>query len=159
MKLAVVELHDVSPFYERETYAAVQLLKELEIDKFSILLIPNFNGKYSLENYKEFVSFLKELNQENILHGLTHKGKIKLTNLFYTYGEGEFGDLGEEETAERIKEALSIVKTKFFVPPAWIGNPWLEKVLSDFGFIGVAYREVIKVLRNEREIPKPSSYF
>jgi len=41
------------------------------------------------------------------------------------------------------------------VPPAWIGNPWLEKVLSAFGFIGVAYRDVIKVLRNEREIPSP----
>jgi len=47
----------------------------------------------------------------------------------------------------------------FFVPPAWIGNPWLEEVLSAFGFKGVAYRWAIKILFNGDKIASPALTF
>jgi len=33
---AIVEIHDVSPFYKQEVYQAVEFLQGLKIDKFSL---------------------------------------------------------------------------------------------------------------------------
>jgi predicted deacetylase len=161
---AIVEIHDVSPFYKQEVYQAVEFLQRLRIDKFSLLVIPNYMEEYPLYKHMDFVGFLKALEQEIVLHGYSHKAKVKLSQILYTYGEGEFGEGGIEETYQKIEKALDIFESlsltaKFFVPPAWISNPWMEDVLSAFGFRAVGYRDLIKDLQSEEKIPSPSITF
>ena len=161
---ALIEIHDVSPFYKREVYQAVEFLQRLKIEKFSLLVIPNHMEEYPLYKHQDFVGFLKALGQEIVLHGYSHKAKVKLSDILYTYGEGEFGEGGIEETYQKIEKALDIFEAlsftaKFFVPPAWISNPWLEDVLSAFGFRAVGYRDFIKDLQSEEKMPSPSITF
>jgi Predicted deacetylase len=161
---AIVEIHDVSPFYKQEVYQAVEFLQGLRIEKFSLLVIPNYMEEYPLYKHQDFVGFLKALGQEIVLHGYSHKAKVKLSDILYTYGEGEFGEGGIEETYQKIEKALDIFESlsltaKFFVPPAWISNPWIEDVLSAFGFRAVGYRDFIKDLQGEEKIPSPSITF
>ncbi len=89
---AIVEIHDVSPFYKQEVYNAVEFLQRLKIDKFSLLVIPNYMEEHPLYKHKDFVGFLKALEQEIVLHGYSHKAKVKLSQILYTYGEGEVGE-------------------------------------------------------------------
>jgi predicted deacetylase len=89
---AIVEIHDVSPFCKQEVYQAVEFLQRLKIDKFSLLVIPNHMEEYPLYKHQDFVGFLKALGQEIVLHGYSHKAKVKLSDILYTYGEGEFGE-------------------------------------------------------------------
>jgi predicted deacetylase len=110
------------------------------------------------------VNFLKALGQEIVLHGYSHKAKVKLSDILYTYGEGEFGEGDIEETYQKIEKALDIFEAlsltaKFFVPPAWLSNPWMEDVLSAFGFMAVGYKDLIKDMQSEEKIPSPSITF
>jgi predicted deacetylase len=81
---AIVEIHDVSPFYKQEVYQAVEFLQRLKIE--------NYMEEYPLYKHKDFVGFSKALGQEIVLHGYSHKAKVKLSQILYTYGEGEFGE-------------------------------------------------------------------
>ncbi|WP_333784474.1 polysaccharide deacetylase family protein [Thermocrinis sp.] len=160
MRYAIVELHDVSPFHKEEVYNAIEFLEKLHVEKFSLLLIPNFRGEYAINRYAPFVSFIEKTKQEIIMHGYTHTGKKRLQHLLYTYGEGEFGEGDLEETYLKLEKALEIFQamrldTKVFVPPAWIGNPWLDDLLYSFGFLGVGYRGKIKDLQSGEEIKSP----
>ncbi len=151
-KCAIVELHDVSPHYYDEIAQAIELLAVCGIEKYSLLLVPNFWDKAPIYKYTSFVKAIFSTGQELVLHGYNHKGKgIRLRDLLWTYGEGEFGGLTLSETYSRIEKALEMVsfldmKFEVFVPPAWIGNRYLEDVLYSFEFKAVAYRKGIKHL-------------
>jgi len=67
---------------------------------------------------------------------------------------------GIEETYQKIEKALDIFESlsltaKFFVPPAWLSNPWIEVILSAFGFRAVGYRDLINDLQSGKKIPSP----
>ena len=160
MKLAIVELHDVSPYYRVEFLSALELLEEVGLDRFSLLVVPCFWEYAPLGGDGNFLNLIKNLGAELVLHGYTHKGKKRLQDLLWTDGEGEFGGLDLTETYERVRSGLELMeylglKTTFFVPPAWIGNPYLEDVLYSLGFEGIAYRWYIKDLGNEKSISSP----
>jgi len=84
---AIVEIHDVSPFYKQEVYQAVEFLQRLKIDKFSLLVILNYMEEYPLNKHKDFVGFLKALGQEIVLHGYSHEAKVKLYQILYASEE------------------------------------------------------------------------
>jgi len=160
MRYAIVELHDVSPFYKEEVYNAIEFLEKLGIEKFSLLLIPNFRGEYAINRYVPFLSFIEKTKQEIIMHGYTHTGKKRIQYFLYTYGEGEFGEGDLEETYRKLEKAVEIFQamqldTKVFVPPAWIGSPWLDDLLYSFGFLGVGYRGKIRNLQSGEDIKSP----
>lgn len=164
MQYALLELHDVSPYYRREFLKALELLEELEIYKFSLLVVPYFWEIFPLVEDKELLGIIKSLPAEVVLHGYTHKGTKRLQDLLWTDGEGEFGGLDLTNTYYKISSALDLIeyaglKSDFFVPPAWIGNPYLEDVLYSFNFKGVAYRWHIKDLQGERLIRSPALSF
>ncbi len=164
MKLAIVELHDVSPYYRVEFYKALELLEEVGLDRFSLLVVPYFWEYAPLGGDLSFLNLLKSLKVELVLHGYTHKGKKRLQDLLWTDGEGEFGGLDLTETYKRVQSGLELMEyfglnTEFFVPPAWIGNPYLEDVLYSFGFRAVAYRWHIKDLHHNRVIDSPTLTF
>ncbi len=160
MRYAIVELHDVSPFHREEVYNTIEFLEKLQVEKFSLLVIPNFRGEYAINRYVPFLSFIEKTKQEIVMHGYTHTGKKRLKQFLYTYGEGEFADADLEETYQKLEKAVEIFQamyldTKVFVPPAWMGNPWLEDILCSFGFWGVGYRGKIKNLQSGEEIRSP----
>lgn len=160
MKLAIVELHDVSPYYRAEFLKALELLEEVGLNRFSLLVVPYFWECAPLGGDTEFLNLLRSFNTEILLHGYTHKGKKRVQDVLWTDGEGEFGGLDLSETYERVQAGLELLeylglKTEFFAPPAWIGNPYLDDVLYSLGFVGVAYRWHIKDLKEEKGIKSP----
>jgi predicted deacetylase len=56
---AIVEIHDVSPFYKQEVYQAVEFLQRLRIEKFSLLVIPNYMEEYPLYKHQGFCEFFE----------------------------------------------------------------------------------------------------
>ncbi|MCY0866134.1 MAG: DUF2334 domain-containing protein [Aquificaceae bacterium] len=164
MSLFLLELHDVSPYYRKEFFKALDLLEEVGLDGFSLLIVPYFWERAPLGEDKDFVSFIKSLPAEVVLHGYTHKGNKRFKDLLWTDGEGEFGGLDLISTYEKVYLALEFmdylgIKTEFFVPPAWIGNPYLDDVLYSLGFRAVAYRWYIKDLSTEKIIKSPAISF
>ncbi|MDW8066379.1 MAG: polysaccharide deacetylase family protein [Aquificaceae bacterium] len=160
MKLFILELHDVCPYYKVEFLSALELLEEVGLDRFSLLVVPHFWERAPLGEDKEFLSLIKSTEGEIILHGYTHKGKKRIQDMFWTDGEGEFGGIGLQETYERIQAGLDLMEylgfeVEFFVPPAWIGNPYLEDVLYSLGFRAVAYRWHIKDLVGGTVVKSP----
>ncbi|MFN3505523.1 MAG: polysaccharide deacetylase family protein, partial [Caldimicrobium sp.] len=161
---AIVEVHDVNPYYEKNFLKILEFLKTLKIFKCSFLVIPNFWNIFPLQNYEDFTKLLKSLECEIILHGYSHKGQKNLKYLLWTREEGEFADLTLRDTEERIESALNSfkevgLKSKFFVPPAWIGNKYLESVLKSYGFLGIGYRNKIKNLETGKELLAPTLTF
>ncbi len=91
-KSAIVELHDVSPYYYDEVAQAIELLAVCGIEKYSLLLVPNFWEEAPIYKHPSFVKAILSTGQELVLHGYNHKGKgIRPMDLLWTYGEGEFG--------------------------------------------------------------------
>lgn len=157
MNLTLVEIHDVSPYYYKETLQAIRLMSLCGIKKYSLLVVPNYWDKEDLRRETDFVSAIHYTGQEVILHGYNHKGG-SIKDILWTYKEGEFSGLDLFQTYERLKKALDIfealhIKVNFFVPPAWVGNPYLEDVLYSLGFKGVAYRTYIKHLETDTVYP------
>ncbi len=155
---AIVELHDVSPYYYDGFCSCLDLLNLLGIGKYSLLVVPNFHGRHPLYRHADFVKLLRSLGQEIVLHGYTHSSKLRITHLLYTYGEGEFGEGGLEETYRKVEKAIDTLhacglESSVFVPPAWLSNPFLEDILYAFDFVGVGYRERIKDLQRGESIP------
>lgn len=149
MRFAILEIHDVSPYYRDEFLEIVSLLKGLGLNKFSLLIVPYFWEKYPLNDDLDFVKELKSLNAEPLLHGFTHLGKTSFIGNLWTKNEGEFYYLNESETCQRVYQGQVLLcrlgfNCDFFVPPAWIGNPFLDSILKKLGFKGVAYRFYIK---------------
>ncbi len=164
MNYAILELHDVAPYYKREFLKALEIIEELNIEKFSLLVVPYFWEAYSIAEDRDFILLIKSLKQEVLLHGYTHKGIRKVSDILWTDGEGEFSGIDLYETYTKVSFALELLnyvglKAKFFVPPAWIGNKHLEDVLYSLGFEGVAYRWYIKDLISNLSIKSPALTF
>ncbi|MCS7279561.1 MAG: polysaccharide deacetylase family protein [Thermodesulfobacteriaceae bacterium] len=160
MKRVILELHDISPWYKKEFLQALNFLEELNLKKISLLVIPNLWNNYSLLEYQCFVNLLRDFGGEIILHGFTHLGKRKLVQMLWTDGEGEFEGLSLEETHKKVKKGKILLEnlgfsSKYFVPPAWISNPYLEEVLWSLGFRGVAYRCKLKDLKEKKAFFSP----
>ncbi|ADC90065.1 deacetylase-like protein [Thermocrinis albus DSM 14484] len=164
MLSALVELHDVTPHYEEEIYTTLHLLKTVGVRKFSLLVIPNFQGRYPIDQFQDWVSFIKGLGQEVVIHGFTHSSPFYWQTVIKTYREGEFFKKDLTETYRSVEKALDIMQkvglhSKVFVPPAWIDNPYLEDVLYAFGIRFLGLRKVIKDLETNREIHSSSLTF
>jgi len=157
MEGVIVELHDVSPFYYDETTQTIELFGLCGIEKFSLLLVPNFWESAPIHKNKSFIDAIKSTKQEIVLHGYNHRGG-SWRDLLWTYKEGEFSGLSLEETYKKIDKAKEVfdaldIESYAFVPPAWLGNPFLEDVLYAFEFKVVAYRGCIKDLETGKTYP------
>jgi predicted deacetylase len=163
MNFAIIEIHDITPRYYEETVRAIELISLCGVEKYSLLVVPNYWDENHLCKKPDFVSAILSTGQEVVLHGYNHKGG-NIKDFFWTYKEGEFSGLDLFSTYRKISKALEIfkalhIKTSFFVPPAWIGNPYLEDVLYSLGFKGVAYRTYIKHLDTDTIHTSPTITF
>jgi len=137
MKTAIISIHDVSPYFQKEIEVILEELKDI---KKSFLVTPLWNGSHSLN--KDFLAMLAD--EDLAIHGLTHKtnksdylGKLLLMSKgsckeFYGLNETETRD--KIETAKKLFEDLHYRKPTGFIPPMWYHNNHSIMVLKDLGF-------------------------
>ncbi len=145
-----ITLHDVSPRYEKTIMRIHDVLVELGAARYSMLVVPDFWGNWSLEDYPEFCEWLRDLSAEGtemILHGYHHYDSIgshgavdRVRSAFFTRGEGEFLGLDCRAAAELLKkgknelERILKIDITGFVAPAWLYSTGTLKALSETGF-------------------------
>src|SRR5262245_29118436 len=115
MKL-LVSIHDVTPAREPEVRVLWELCARREITP-ALLVVPNWHGRWPLEDHPRFVRWLRGRvadGAEIFLHGLRHD-EVGLTRTyadgFRAFGrtarEAEFLMLDEEQAAERMRRGVT----------------------------------------------------
>lgn len=152
-----VSIHDVSPACPEQVEIAIQCCTQFGAQP-SLLVIPNYHGRYALQDHPEFCVRLRELRargHEIHLHGLQHQSRPwrvappqfgRPDRLAWLYaqrivsgGEAEFSDFGRREASQALDEGMRILRATGleplgFVPPAWSMPSWLLGVLAARGF-------------------------
>jgi predicted deacetylase len=153
-----VTLHDVSPAFESDVNAALELAAEYGV-RPALLVVPNFHEQWPLLDHPEFVERLRQLagaGHEIYLHGLFHQSRPRMSRELASRGlaarllwevaqrgvsnhEAEFSDLTRQEAAERLAEGERVLRTagleiSGFVPPAWSMPRWLLPMLAERGY-------------------------
>jgi predicted deacetylase len=170
----IVSIHDVAPPNWPQVKKILAQLTILGARKRSLLVIPNFRGRYRVDESHEFAEWLCERKLEGdeiILHGYEHaevrkpQGLInKIKNRLYAQNEGEFWALTYEEAKNRIEAGMAILKnaglqSTGFVAPAWLLNREGLMAARNLGFEYSNFYLTIFDLVNERSILAPSLVF
>ncbi len=153
-----VSIHDVTKSNLKDVQTLLELLDNLSVKKITLLLIPFYHEKESLEEIKDWLYEHLE-GKEIVLHGYTHKsGKFNDFRDFLTRQEGEFAYYNDLE--DRLNKAIKILKdlglnNEGFIPPAWLINKEGLDILKKFGFSFTTNRLHILDLKNDRKIFSP----
>jgi uncharacterized protein len=151
-----VSIHDVSPAWEREVEAALELAHAFGV-KPALLVVPDFHGRAPLAEaprYAERLRALEKGGHEIYLHGYYHRARTwdqhaagaaangALARARYAFaqkvvsgGEAEFSDVSREEAQERLDLGERVLgeaglTIRGFVAPAWSMPRWLLDVLG-----------------------------
>ncbi|MCD6083640.1 polysaccharide deacetylase family protein [Candidatus Aerophobetes bacterium] len=163
-KYLVVSVHDVSPAFGGEVREIVSELKNQKIHKKSILVIPEYQGRYSILKDSEFLSWLYSLREEGdeiVQHGYEHISRNRrygsfrdyLIGEFFAQGCAEFQNSGYEEARDKIKKGREILSQagiicEGFIPPGWLMSPEANRAVMDEGFKYTAFIKVVRDYRN-----------
>jgi predicted deacetylase len=117
--IALLSLHDVSPAFEDDVVATYDMLIDLGISNFTLLVTPMYALKkaHSLENSPFFSEFLASLQLEISLHGYSHFTKSGSMD--------EFQKMERDRVLPRIKSGSTMISESIgkdpvgFVPPLW----------------------------------------
>ena len=147
----LLALHDVSPRHAGACRQILSFLKGRSLPPAALLVVPNFHGKWPLEDHPEFLTELSSWATEGhelALHGLVHIEErpvgggfsAAFQRRFLTGGEGEFLALSASEIRSRLETGLvawertGLPRPRGFVPPAWLYNEHLDPELARLGF-------------------------
>jgi predicted deacetylase len=145
----LVSIHDVTPAHERRIQRALALLAEFEVERFALLVVPDWHGSWPLGRFEAFASAVRACGAggaEVLLHGFRHdEAGSSRTVLQHvrTWGrtarEAEFLGLLPDEADRRIAEGCATLRSAGleptgFVPPAWFHGRGLGTVLRAHGF-------------------------
>jgi predicted deacetylase len=148
MKRLVVSIHDVHPGSFYAAREQVEFCEALGVQRFSILVVPDFHMRIPFEACPALVEWLQsrqKLGDEIVLHGLYHRNDAAATstrlwfwNRLYTTQEAEFLDLDFEAAHFRIRYGKQRLEWAGllpvgFVAPAWLMNPDVLQAAFDAG--------------------------
>lgn len=152
-RLLLASIHDVSPRFEGEVDALLDLLKPHVGTRLAMLVVPNHWGEAPIVAGSPFARRLRawaESGVEMFLHGYTHRddctaasGADRLRARYMTAGEGEFLGLCVQEAERRIADGRSLLEDIIggpiggFIAPAWLYGPGAREALARSG-IGIA---------------------
>jgi predicted deacetylase len=142
-RLLLASIHDVSPRFESEIDALMDLLRPHVGERLAMLVVPNHWGSAPIVPGSPFAGRLRgwaDAGVEIFLHGFYHRdtsghgrASDKLRARFMTAGEGEFLGLSRAKAAERIDAGRKMIEyvtgrpIAGFVAPAWLyGSGALE---------------------------------
>lgn len=167
--MLLVSIHDVTPALARNVFRLWDLCADHGITP-ALLIVPNWHGRWPLEDHPGFVGWARDRADEGaelVLHGDRHDEEGLSRSLWdscrawgRTDREGEFLTLNAAEAAERVSRgvqrlrALGLQPTGF-VPPAWIAS---EKTHEAVAAAGLAFTEdarSIRVLGLGRRVRSP----
>lgn len=157
-----VTLHDVSPAWEREVDAALDLAHAHGV-KPALLVVPDFHGRAPLVEHPAFCEKLRRLEaagHEIYLHGYYHRARAfreheaaadrktpravaRLRHAFaqkiVSGGEAEFSDVSHDEATSRLDAGERMLREagldiRGFVAPAWSMPRWVLALLGRRGY-------------------------
>ena len=131
--VALLSLHDVSPAFEDDVVATYDMLIDLGISNFTLLVTPMYALKKSnsLENSPLFSEFLAALDLEISLHGYSHFTKSGSMD--------EFQKMDRNRVLPRMKSGKAMIsdhigrKPVGFVPPLWKAPQRVAGAAQDAG--------------------------
>lgn len=143
----VVSVHDVAPATREQSARIIGELAQLGVNCCSLLVVPNYHHRGSSFADREFISWLRQLEtagHEIVMHGYYHARpaapgedlRDRVITRVYTYGEGEFYDLGYDEAFRRISQARDEfrnagLKPHGFIAPAWLLSAEAERAARE----------------------------
>lgn len=156
-----VSLHDVSPAWEREVDAALELAHGYGV-KPALLVVPDFHGRAPLLESPRFCDKLRALERDGheiYLHGYYHRARAweeraaaepedaalgaRVRHAFaqkvVSGGEAEFSDVSRDEAERRLDEGERVLRDagltiRGFVAPAWSMPRWVHELLGRRGY-------------------------
>jgi predicted deacetylase len=148
-RLLLASIHDVSPRFESEVDALLDLLRPHVGTRLAMLVVPNHWGEAPIVAGSPFAGRLRawaESGVEMFLHGYTHRDDCaaasaadRLRARYMTAGEGEFLGLSSQEAARRIADGRSLLEDIIgrpidgFIAPAWLYGPGAHEALERCG--------------------------
>lgn len=162
----IVSIHDVSPLTRVRVEDMLVALKEVGVERTSLLVIPDHHHKAAMAEDPDFCAWLREKQvqgHEIVLHGYYHRRPQgganwwqKLITEHYTAGEGEFFDLTENQAKARLEKAkVEFAEAGFhpigFIAPAWLLGADAEEAVRKAGFLYTTRLQNFKDLRSGRE--------
>jgi predicted deacetylase len=143
----LASIHDVSPRFESEMDALVDLLQTHVGDRIAMLVVPNHWGDAPIVPGSRFAARLRswaERGFEMFLHGFYHRDQSshasasdRVRARFMTAGEGEFLGLSTDEARIRLDEGRRLLEDVIgkpmtgFVAPAWLYGPGAHRALTE----------------------------
>lgn len=135
-RLLLASIHDVSPRFESEVAALVDLLRPEVGNRIAMLVVPNHWGDAPLVAGSPFAARLRSWAEEGFemfLHGYFHRdasthdrASNRMRSRLMTAGEGEFLGLSREAAGVRLAEGKSLIEDILgrpvagFIAPAWL---------------------------------------
>lgn len=146
-RMLLASIHDVSPRFESEVDALVDLLGGHVGNRIAMLVVPNHWGDAPILRGSPFATRLRswaDAGFEMFLHGFYHRDESRhqrasdqLRARLMTAGEGEFLGLSKEEAGERLADGKRLLEDLIgraatgFVAPAWLyGRGALEALVE-----------------------------
>jgi predicted deacetylase len=148
-KCLVVSVHDVAPPSWDGVQRMLDALDAVGVVRRSLLVIPNFQGCWSIDQHHHFCDGLRRLQargDEMVLHGYEHvsvgtpQGLVdRFKNRWFTQDEGEFLSLDYRAARERIERGQQLARqmnldVRGFIAPAWLINAEGLRAARDCGF-------------------------
>lgn len=165
----LVSIHDVTPALGPRVEALWALARERGVTP-ALLVVPNWHGRWPLEEHPAFVRWVRARADEGaeiFLHGERHD-EVGLRRTFVdewrafnkTAREGEFLTLDAPAARERIARGLGLfaqlgLRPVGFVPPAWLARDACYEVVAEAGLSFAENDGAVVVLPARRWIPSP----
>jgi predicted deacetylase len=145
-RLLLASIHDVSPRFEGEVEALIDVLRPHVGDRIAMLVVPNHWGDAPIVPGSPFAAKLRawaDAGFEMFLHGYYHRdearhaGTDRLRARWMTAGEGEFLGLPKAQAVDRIGRGRALIEDVTgrsiagFVAPAWLYGRESLEALSD----------------------------
>lgn len=150
MKKLQLTVHDVSPVHAVTLEEIHTALGQMGVVRYSMLVVPDYHGKWPLGEYPEFCDWLKGLADsgvEMVLHGFSHRGSSaglgmadRIRSALFTRNEGEFLGLDRPDAEKLLEEGREVlqqltgIEVNGFVAPAWLYNKGTTAALKNAGF-------------------------
>jgi predicted deacetylase len=148
-RLLLASIHDVSPRFESEVDALLDLLSPHVGERLAMLAVPNHWGDAPIVRGSSFATRLRDWAESGVeifLHGFTHRDDSRheapgqrIRARFMTASEGEFLGLSRAEASKRIADGRSLLEDVIgapvagFIAPAWLYGEGAHEALEQAG--------------------------
>ena len=136
----LVCVHDVSPSFERETRQIIDDLSEIIGDRFALGVVPDWHGRWPLDEHPAFCRHVRQSSAELLLHGL-HHDRARGWGLTSVLAErsDEMNGLDVAGMRRAVSQGQQMFENAFggkargFLAPAWQRGATNLHALEEFG--------------------------